>query len=128
MMALAPGASSFCVAGGVTKRASVCAHQTSFMVGSGGMALKSSARVEEPSGSERRGASLSVRAKGRRTAGVPGRQPNKQQMPAMPKMDDDDNPKFVLFIRTLNVSICVGFLYIVCSILLCCCLDSGESS
>lgn len=113
MMAISPGASSFCVAGGATKRAAVVtAHQTSFMVGSGGVALKSCCRVEEQSGGERsRGASLSVRAKGRRTAGVPGRQPNKQQMPAMPKMDDDDNPKFVLFIRTLNVSICGSLLY-----------------
>jgi len=102
MMALAPGPSSLCAV--TTKRAaSVSSHQTSFMVGSDGVALKSCCRAEDPSGSDRRGASLSVRAKGRRTAGVPGRQPNRQQMPAMPKMDDDDNPKFVLFIRTLNV-------------------------
>lgn len=91
---LTPGVSSFCK--GAAVRSS---HQTSFMVGSSsGLALQ---RVEEPS--VRRGVGLSVQAKGRRTAGVPGRQyPNRSQ-PQMPKMDEDDNPKFVLFIRTLNV-------------------------
>lgn len=50
-----------------------------------------------------RRAAVSVRAKGKRSF-TPGRQPNKQQMPAMPKMDEgDDTPKFVLFIRTKNV-------------------------
>jgi len=90
--------SSFCKGAAV-----ISSHQTSFMVGSStsGLALK---RDEQRSGIEVRGpASLSVRAKGRRTAGVPGRQyPNRSQ-PQMPKMDEDDNPKFVLFIRTLNV-------------------------
>jgi hypothetical protein len=81
-----------------------------FMVGSNGVALKSCCRVEDQSGSERRAASLSVQAKGRRTAGVPGRQPNRQQMPAMPPMDDDGNPKFILFIRTLNVRIALSLL------------------
>lgn len=101
MVALAaPGAPSLCVA---KRGAGVGSHQTSFMVGSNGVALKSCCRVEDQSGSERRAASLSVQAKGRRTAGVPGRQPNRQQMPAMPPMDDDGNPKFILFIRTLNV-------------------------
>ncbi|KAG0626247.1 hypothetical protein M758_2G114200 [Ceratodon purpureus] len=100
MVALAPSASSLSV---MRSGASVASHQTSFMVGSGGVALKGSCGVvEERSGSERRGV-LRVEAKGRRTAGVPGRQPNRQQMPAMPPMDADDNPKFVLFIRTLNV-------------------------
>lgn len=53
----------------------------------------------EKSSDERKGALVSVRAKGRRNAGIPGRQPNRQQMLAMPNMEDDDNPKFVLFIR-----------------------------
>ncbi|CAK9875717.1 unnamed protein product [Sphagnum jensenii] len=43
---------------------------------------------------------LSVQAKGRRSP-IPGRKP--QPMPSLPKVDDDGNPKFVLFIRTKNV-------------------------
>lgn len=104
MMALAPGASSFCVAGGATKqRAAVGTHQTSFMVGSGSAALKSCSKAGLEEHANRRDVSVSVRAKGRRNAGIPGRQPNRQQMPSMPAMEDDGNPKFVLFIRTLNV-------------------------
>lgn len=101
MAALAPGPSSLCVVR--NRGAAVSAHQTSFMVGSGGVALNSCCRGREDN--DRRGGTfvLTVRAKGRRNAGVPGRQPNRQQMPAIPKMDNDDNPKFVLFIRTLNV-------------------------
>lgn len=114
MVALAaPGASSL---SSVTKRGAVVgAHQTSFMAGSGWVALKSSCgRVEEQCGSERRGVALRVEAKGRRTAGVPGRQPNRQQMPSMPPMDADDSPKFVLFIRTLNVRVLCFDLSLLC--------------
>jgi hypothetical protein len=76
MMALAPGASSLCVAGGATKqRAAVGAHQTSFMVGSGSAALKSCSKAGLEEHANKRDVSVSVRAKGRRNAGIPGRQP-----------------------------------------------------
>ncbi|KAL2632035.1 hypothetical protein R1flu_016721 [Riccia fluitans] len=50
---------------------------------------------------EKRGV-VSVEAKGRRTGMLPGM--NKRPSgPNLPKLDDDENPKFVLFIRTQKV-------------------------
>jgi hypothetical protein len=109
MAALNPCASSFCPSAKASSsssgsRQSLGAHQTSFVLGSSSASLKPcvSGRVaseEHPA----KGGVVSVRAKGRRSLGMPGRQPNRQQMPAMPNMEGDDTPKFVLFIRTKNV-------------------------
>ena len=110
MAALNPCASSFCPSAKASSsgsRQSLGAHQTSFVLGSSSSSSASlkpcvSGRVaseEHPA----KGGVVSVRAKGRRSLGMPGRQPNRQQMPAMPNMEGDDTPKFVLFIRTKNV-------------------------
>ena len=109
MAALNPCASSFCPSSAAASgsRQSLGAHQTSFVLGSSSSSSASlkpcvSGRVaseEHPA----KGGVVSVRAKGRRSLGMPGRQPNRQQMPAMPNMEGDDTPKFVLFIRTKNV-------------------------
>lgn len=102
-------ASSFCghnPGGG----AHLASSRASSFVG-GSLAFKShnnSSSLSERGEEERRRRTvgpLSVQAKGRRSP-IPGRKP--QPMPSLPKVDDDGNPKFVLFIRTKNV--CLRFL------------------
>lgn len=52
-----------------------------------------------------------VEAKGKK--GMQARQ-FQRPMPAMPKIEDDGNPRFVIFIRMANVSIIVPYLLSLC--------------
>ncbi|KAJ6843752.1 protein HHL1, chloroplastic [Iris pallida] len=55
-------------------------------------------------GHERRqGAAVVVEAKGKRGGGMQSRQFQRQPPPPLPKVEEDGNPKFVIFIRTANV-------------------------
>lgn len=48
--------------------------------------------------------SLVVEAKGKGARrGVPGQGPSRQNVPSLPKLEDDGNPKFVLFVSSKNV-------------------------
>ncbi|KAM0939896.1 hypothetical protein DsansV1_C19g0158211 [Dioscorea sansibarensis] len=52
-------------------------------------------------GGEKRGRALVVEAKGKK--GMMGRQFQRPPPPPLPKIEDDGNPKFVIFIRSSNV-------------------------
>lgn len=55
------------------------------------------------------GRSLVVEAKGKK--GMQSRQFQRARPPPLPKIEDDGNPKFVVFIRTANVS-CLSLLFL----------------
>lgn len=50
-----------------------------------------------------RGGMMVVEAKGKRSGGMQARQFQRPPLPAMPKMEEDGNPRFVIFIRMANV-------------------------
>ncbi|KAL1807308.1 hypothetical protein ACET3Z_030376 [Daucus carota] len=49
------------------------------------------------------GGMMVVEAKGKRSGGMQARQFQRPPLPAMPKMEEDGNPRFVIFIRMANV-------------------------
>ncbi|KAJ4710929.1 protein HHL1, chloroplastic [Melia azedarach] len=61
----------------------------------------SSRAIQKPSGRERPQHVLVVQAKGKR--GMQSRQFQRPPPPSLPKIEDDGNPRFVIFIRIANV-------------------------
>ncbi|PON39711.1 Protein HHL [Parasponia andersonii] len=67
--------------------------------------FSSNREIQKQSPEQRRGQTLVVQAKGKK--GMQARQFQRPPPPPMPKIDDDGNPRFVIFIRMANV----GFWY-----------------
>ncbi|KAH9772801.1 protein HHL1 [Citrus sinensis] len=63
--------------------------------------LFSSRTTQKPNGRERQRRVLVVQAKGKR--GMQARQFQRPPPPSLPKIEDDGNPRFVIFIRMANV-------------------------
>lgn len=63
--------------------------------------LFTSRTTQKPNGRERQRRVLVVQAKGKR--GMQARQFQRPPPPSLPKIEDDGNPRFVIFIRMANV-------------------------